>query len=91
MSAVNYAWGGERPSARKKRLQRVLAKKEDVIADLKRRQEAEMAALEARYQVRESDLKEVEFMTQGEPPRDFRRLQLLRDWSHDKAYPTLLP
>jgi hypothetical protein len=26
-----------------------------------------------------------------EPPRDFRRLQLLRDWSHDEAYPTLLP
>ena len=26
-----------------------------------------------------------------EPPRDFRRLQLLRDWSHDEAYPTLFP
>ncbi|MDN3573942.1 DMT family transporter [Methylobacterium longum] len=26
-----------------------------------------------------------------EPPRDVRRLQLLRDWSHDEAYPTLLP
>ena len=25
----------------------------------------------------------------SEPPRDFRRLQLLRDWSHDEAYPTL--
>ena len=26
-----------------------------------------------------------------EPRRDFRRLQLLRDWSHDEAYPTLFP
>ncbi|WP_132255467.1 hypothetical protein [Methylobacterium segetis] len=26
-----------------------------------------------------------------EPLRDFRRLQLLRDWSHDEAYSTLLP
>ena len=28
---------------------------------------------------------------EAEPPRDFRRLQLLRDWSHDEAYPTLFP
>ncbi len=27
----------------------------------------------------------------SEPRRDFRRLQLLRDWSHDEAYPTLFP
>lgn len=26
-----------------------------------------------------------------EPRRDFRRPQLLRDWSHDEAYPTLFP
>jgi hypothetical protein len=25
----------------------------------------------------------------GEPPRDFRRLQLLRGWSHDEAQHTL--
>ncbi|MEE7459939.1 hypothetical protein MFUR16E_00560 [Methylobacterium fujisawaense] len=30
-------------------------------------------------------------VTADESPRDFRRLQLLRDWSHDEAYPTLFP
>ncbi|WP_430004797.1 DUF6894 family protein [Methylorubrum rhodesianum] len=28
---------------------------------------------------------------EAEPRRDFRRLQLLREWSHDEAYPTLSP
>ena len=34
---------------------------------------------------------ESECCAQNEPPRVFRRLQLLRGWSHDEANPTLFP
>jgi hypothetical protein len=65
MAEVNYCWGSERPSARKRRLARLIEADAARRAEIEARHARELADHEALLALRQADIEEVDLMTGG--------------------------